>query len=47
MAIECLTRRLLNVTFLRDIVEPKPSDGTQQQSRHLTQSAQAPTRGSA
>jgi hypothetical protein len=42
MAIECPTRRLLNVTFLREIVEPKPSDGTQQQSRHLTQSARHP-----
>jgi hypothetical protein len=42
MAIECPTRRLLNVTFFREIVEPKPSDGTQQQSRHLTQSARHP-----
>jgi hypothetical protein len=42
MAIECPIRRLLNVTFLREIVEPKPSDGTQEQSRHLTQSARHP-----
>jgi len=28
MAIGCPTRRLLNVTVLRDIVEPKPSAGT-------------------
>jgi len=30
MAIGCRTRRLLNVAFLRNIVEPKPTGGTQQ-----------------
>ena len=44
MAIGCPTRRLLNVTVLRDIVEPKPSAGTQQQSLHL-QSARHPRGG--
>src|SRR5215475_4000499 len=42
MAIECLTRRHLNVAFLRDVVEPKASGGSQQRSRHLTQSARHP-----